>query len=128
MFGLLWAMPFPKLNFLKTYNGFFNWASFLIALLIYVYYKLSPILSYFMLLVLMAFSFGVIKLVDWQNAGGLQLWIVSVVLLVLSFLGYALMPSAKNNQASIWEKTKILFITPLWMLHLALKKISINKY
>ena len=45
LFGLIWAIPFPHLNFLGSYNGFFNWDSFLIAFAIYYYYKLSPMLS-----------------------------------------------------------------------------------
>src|ERR1700761_3614988 len=80
IFGLLWAIPFPHLKFLGAYNGYFNWASFAIAFSIYYYYKLSPVLSYFMLLVLMIFSFGVIQLADWQTAGGPALWQVCIVL------------------------------------------------
>ena len=54
--GMAWAIPFPYLKFLGQYNGFFNWASFLIAISIYYYYKLSPVLSYLILIVFFAFS------------------------------------------------------------------------
>ena len=31
LLGLVWAIPFPYIKFLGQYNGFVNWASFLIA-------------------------------------------------------------------------------------------------
>jgi uncharacterized membrane protein YGL010W len=58
LLGLFWAIPFPYLKFLGKYNGFLNWASFLIGFSIYYYYKLSPVLSYLMLLILFGFSYG----------------------------------------------------------------------
>src|SRR5271170_4764375 len=68
--GLVWAIPFPYIKFLGEYNGFFNWASFLIAFSIYYYYKLSPTLSYVMFLVLFAFCYGIIELEGWYRSGG----------------------------------------------------------
>src|SRR5882757_10768810 len=60
LLGLVWSIPFPSLNFLGTYNGVFNWASFLIAFSVYYYLKLSPILSYLMLFVLFGFCYAII--------------------------------------------------------------------
>src|SRR5580700_10645698 len=61
LLGLVWAIPFPHINFLGRFNGFFNWASFLIAFSVYYYYKLSPVLSYLMLLIVFSFSYGIIE-------------------------------------------------------------------
>ena len=65
--GFVWSIPFPHLGFLGIYNGYLNWASFLIALTIYFYYKLSPLLSYVALLIIFGFSYGVIQLLEWQK-------------------------------------------------------------
>src|SRR5215469_13381803 len=62
LLGLIWAIPFPHLKFMGQYADYFNWASFLIAFSIYYYYKLSPVLSYIMLLIIFAFSYGIIEL------------------------------------------------------------------
>lgn len=51
LLGLVWAIPFPHLEFLGKYNGFLNWASFLIAFSLYYYFILSPALSFLMLCV-----------------------------------------------------------------------------
>jgi uncharacterized membrane protein YGL010W len=126
LFGLLWAIPFPYLKFLGSYNGYFNWASFLIAFSIYYYYKLSPVLSYFMLLVLMLFSFGVIELSEWQKAGGPALWLVCLVLFVLSWIGQFIGHNIEGKKPSFLDDLKFLMIGPIWLLHFILKKFSVK--
>ncbi|HTE01186.1 MAG TPA: Mpo1-like protein [Mucilaginibacter sp.] len=126
VFGLLWAIPFPHFKFLGTYNGYFNWASFLIAFCIYYYYKLSPVLSYFMLIVLMGFSFGVIELAEWQKAGGPALWIVCLVIFVLSWIGQLIGHKLEGKKPSFADDLKFLLIGPIWLLHFILKKLSIK--
>lgn len=126
LFGLLWAIPFPHLKFLGSYNGFFNWASFLIAFSIYYYYKLSPMLSYAMLMVLMAFSYGVTQLVAWQTAGGPALWLVCSVVFVLAGLGQFAGKKMEGKRRSFADDLKSLLLGPIWLLHIIFKKFSIR--
>ncbi len=124
--GLLWAIPFPHLRFLGQYNGFFNWASFLIAFSIYYYYKLSPVLSYFMLLLLMGLSYGVIQLAEWEKAGGPALWLVCLVLFILSWIGQFMGHKIEGKKPSFLDDLKFLLIGPAWLMHFILKKFSIR--
>jgi uncharacterized membrane protein YGL010W len=124
--GLLWAIPFPYLKFLGFYNGFVNWASFLIAFSIYYYYKLSPVLSYFMLLALMGFSYGVIQLAEWQKAGGPALWLVCSILFVASWVGQFIGHNIEGKKPSFLDDLKFLLIGPIWLLHFILKRLSIK--
>lgn len=124
--GLLWAIPFPHLGFLGQYNGFFNWASFLIAFSIYYYYKLSPILSYFMLLLLMGLSYGIIQLAEWEKAGGPALWLVCLVLFILSWIGQFMGHKIEGKKPSFLDDLKFLLIGPAWLMHFILKKFSIR--
>jgi uncharacterized membrane protein YGL010W len=126
LFGLLWAIPFPYLKFLGSYNGYFNWASFLIAFSIYYYYKLSPVLSYFMLVVLMGFSLGVIELAEWQKAGGPALWLICLILFLLSWTGQFIGHNIEGKKPSFLDDIKFLLIGPIWLLHFILKKFSIR--
>ncbi len=126
LFGLLWAIPFPYLKFLGSYNGYFNWASFLIAFSIYYYYKLSPVLSYFMLLIVMAFSFGVIELADWQKAGGPALWLVCLIIFAISWVGQFIGHNIEGKKPSFLDDIKFLLIGPIWLLHFILKKFSVK--
>jgi uncharacterized membrane protein YGL010W len=126
IFGLFWSIPFPNLKFLGSYNGYFNWASFLIAFAIYYYYKLSPVLSYFMLFVLMGFSYGIIELVEWQKAGGTALWLVCSVIFLVSWIGQFIGHKIEGKTPSFLDDLKFLLIGPIWLLHFILKKFSIK--
>ena len=126
LFGLLWAVPFPNLKFLGSLNGYFNWASFLIALSIYYYYKLSPILSYFMLLVFMLFSLAVIELAEWQAGGGPTLWVICLVIFIASLIALFIGRKNQGKKTSFIDDLKFLVVAPIWLLHFILKKFSIK--
>jgi len=124
--GLVWSIPFPHLQFLGRYNGFFNWASFLMAFSIFYYYKLSPILSYFMLFLFFGFSYGVMELDQWQKAGGPSLGPLCFVTFILTriaqFIGYRL----EGITPPLSEDLKSLLIAPIWLFHFVLKRFSIR--
>lgn len=83
--GLVWCIPFPHLAFLKQYNGFVNWASFLIAALVYYYYRYVPSISYLILLFVFGSSAGIVFLEKWRDtAAGPQVWVVCGIVLIFS--------------------------------------------
>lgn len=124
--GLVWVIPFPYVKFLGKYNGYFNWASFLVAFSIYYYYKLSPVLSYLMLLILFGFSYLIIDLAAWQAAGGPALWKVCLSIFVLSWAGQFTGHLIEGKRPSFLDDLKSLLIGPIWLLHFILKKLSIR--
>jgi uncharacterized membrane protein YGL010W len=124
--GLVWAIPFPYIKFMGRYNGYFNWASFLVAFSIYYYYKLSPVLSYLMLLVLFGFSYCIIALAEWQKAGGPAMWQVCAVIFVLSWIGQFAGHKIEGKKPSFLDDLKFLLIGPVWLLHFLLKRFSIR--
>ncbi|TWJ04583.1 putative membrane protein YGL010W [Mucilaginibacter frigoritolerans] len=126
LLGLVWAIPFPYLKFLGSYNGFFNWASFLIAFSIYFYYKLSPVLSYLMLLIIFAFCYGIMELDAIQKAGGPALWLVCLVLFVVSWIGQFIGHKIEGKKPSFLDDLKFLLIGPIWLLHFILKKVKLK--
>ena len=126
LFGLVWAIPFPYIKFLGQYNGFINWASFLLAFIVYYYYKLSPTLSYGMLLVLFAFSYGVIELYKVQKAGGPAVWLVCGVILTTSLIVEFIGNKIEGKKSSVTDRLKFFLIGPLWLLHLILKRFSVR--
>jgi uncharacterized membrane protein YGL010W len=126
LFGLLWAIPFPYIKFLASYNGYFNWASFAIAFSIYYYYKLSPVLSYAMILVFMLFSYIIVQLAGWQQSGGPALWLISVVVFVLSWIGQFIGHHIEGKKPSFLTDLKFLLIGPIWLLHFIFKKYAVK--
>jgi len=123
--GFVWSIPFPHLNFLGTYD-MFNWASFLIAFMIYYNLKLSPVLSYLLLFVLFGFCYGIMQLEAWQKAGGLILPQICIVVFVtaniLQLIGYKI----EGRKPTFAEDFKFLLVAPMWLLSLPLKKFAIK--
>ncbi|QEM12026.1 DUF962 domain-containing protein [Mucilaginibacter rubeus] len=126
LFGLIWAIPFPHLGFLGIYNGYFNWASFVIAIAIYFYLKLSPIISYFILFILLGFSYGIMELVAWQQTGGPAMWLLCVSIFIPSvsalLIGNSREPEFAKNKLNI----KSLAIAPAYLLNQLLNKLRIK--
>lgn len=125
--GLVWAIPFPHLEFLGRYNGFVNWASFLIAFTVYVYYKLSPVLSYAMILVIFIFSAGIVALEKLHNNYGWPpMWQVCLGIFILAWTGQFIGHKIEGKKPSFLDDVKFLLIGPIWLLHFMFKKAGIR--
>jgi uncharacterized membrane protein YGL010W len=126
LLGLVWCIPFPHLEFLGKYNGFVNWASFLIAFSIFYYYKLSAVLSYMMLILVFVMSFFIVSLEKWQLNGGPAVWQVCAVIFVLSWIGQFIGHKIEGKKPSFLEDVKFLLIGPIWLLHFICKKVGLR--
>lgn len=126
LLGLVWAIPFPHLEFLGRYNGYLNWASFLIAFSIYYYYRLSPVMSYLMLLIIFAMSIGIVQLEKWEAAGGPALWLVCLVIFIVSWIGQFIGHKIEGKKPSFLDDVKFLLIGPIWLLHFICKRIGLR--
>ncbi|WP_461453306.1 Mpo1-like protein [Mucilaginibacter sp.] len=126
LFGLLWAIPFPYIKFLGRYNADFNWSSFLLAISVYYYYRLSPLLSYFMLFIMLAYSYLVILLLQWQKAGGPPMGALCGLIFFVScaalYGGY----KKESKKLSFEYQCKNILIAPLFLVHLVVKRFKIK--
>ncbi|WP_207422386.1 hypothetical protein [Desertivirga brevis] len=122
LLGLIWSIPFPQLGFLGKFNGFVNWASFVIAFSIYYYYRLSPVISYGVLLLVFAFSAGIVGLEKVQNNGGPAMG--SVCLVVFMF-GIAMQYFASGKEGSALSPRNIL-VSPVWLIYSIFKKTGLK--
>lgn len=126
LLGLVWSIPFPQLGFLGMYNGYINWASFLIAFSVYYYYRLSPVMSYLMLLIIFAMSIGIVQLEKWEAAGGPALWLVCLVIFALAWVGQFAGHKIEGKKPSFLDDVKFLLIGPIWLLHFVCKKVGLR--
>jgi uncharacterized membrane protein YGL010W len=126
LLGLTWAIPFPYIKLLGQYNGYFNWASFVLAFSIYYYYKFSPMFSYIMLLVAFALSYGIIEIDTLHKTGGPALWLVSVIIFVLGCVGEFVGHKIEGRRPSFLDDVKFLLIGPVWLLHFTMKRLNIK--
>ncbi|MDQ7948413.1 MAG: DUF962 domain-containing protein [Pedobacter sp.] len=126
LLGMVWAIPFPHLEFLGKYNGYFNWASFLIAFSLYYYFTLSPVLSFLMLWVVGLMSFGIVKLEWWAANGGPALWLSCLGIFVLAWIGQFIGHKIEGKKPSFLDDVKFLLIGPIWLLHFICKRLGIR--
>ena len=126
LLGLVWSIPFPHIAFLGKYNGFVNWASFLIAFSVYYYYRLSPVLSYMMLLLIVIMSWGIVSLEQWQKTGGPAVWLICLIIFVVSWIGQFIGHKIEGKKPSFLDDIKFLLIGPIWLLHFICKRIGIK--
>lgn len=126
LLGLVWAIPFPHLEFLGRYNGYVNWASFLIAFSVYYYYRLSPVMSYLMLLLIFGMSILIVQLEKVEAAGGPALWLVCLMIFVLAWIGQFIGHKIEGKKPSFLEDVKFLLIGPIWLLHFICKKVGLR--
>lgn len=124
--GLIWSIPFPHLDFLGGLNGYVSWAWFLIVFAVYYYFKLSPVLAGFMLLLIVVFVYAIIALLNWQHNGGPMLWQSCLVIFVLSWVGQFIGHKIEGKKPSFFDDIKFLLIGPIWLLHFVLMKVGIR--
>jgi len=126
LLGLVWQIPFPRLGFLGSYNGYFNWASFLLAFSLYYYFTLSPVLFFMMIWVVGIMSYGIVQLEYWEAAGGPAAWLIFLIIFVLSWIGQFIGHKIEGKKPSFLDDIKFLLIGPIWLLHFICKKTGIR--
>lgn len=112
--GLIWAIPL-QFTFLGALKDYFNVASIVIGIVMYLYLKWSPTLSYAMLLSIGLFSFFIVQLEYWEKAGGPAFWMVCLVMLIISWLVLCFGNKQEERKFSLFEDFQYLLIAPLWM-------------
>ncbi|MGI4727100.1 MAG: hypothetical protein ACRYGB_00890 [Janthinobacterium lividum] len=123
--GLSWTLPFPYLHFLGMYNNYFNWASFIIAISIYYYSNLSPLLSYVMLFLALIFTY-LISMIEKQFSDDLQMGTLFGLILLLSLLLHYQHTKKIGNYNSTKIELGFIWIGPIWIVSLMLKRFKIK--
>ena len=126
LFGLAWVIPFPYIKFLGKYNQDFNWSSVLLAAMVYYYLKLSPVLAYAILFVLLLYFYLITSYLQVQKDGAPNLAFISLVIYTVScivlFIGYI-----KEGKKLSWEyRIKNMLIAPVFLLHLVLRRFKVK--
>ena len=115
--GLVWMIPFPKLGFLVRANmdTFLNWGSFYIAIIIYLYLRLAPTLSYAMLFTIGIMSFCIVQLEYVERDGGPAVWQVCTILTVIGIVGTAFQAKKEPVGIAPADVWRLLTIGPIWL-------------
>ncbi len=126
LLGLLWQIPFPHLEFLGRYNGYFNWASFLIAFAMYYYFTLSRVLFFIMIWIISAMSYAIVKIEQAYGLGSKTAIAIYAAVFILSWIGQFIGHKIEGKKPSFLNDVKFLLIGPIWLLHFICKKINLK--
>ena len=126
LLGLAYAIPFPHLGFLGQYASYINWVSLVIAFSVYFYMKISPILSYIMLLVEFLMGYGIMQLADWQKTTGPGMPVVCFLILMTAYLLEFIGQTIERKRYSFTNSIKFQFYGPIWLVSLLLKKLKVK--
>ncbi|GAA3965858.1 Mpo1-like protein [Mucilaginibacter dorajii] len=127
LFGLFWAIPFPHLQFLGSYNGYFNWASFVIAIAIYYYLRISPLISYAILFILLGFSYLILELLSWQQLGGPAMWLVCTIIFIPSICVVLIGNTREKTYVQYGLNISSLPLAPVSIIYKLLKAVGVNR-
>jgi uncharacterized membrane protein YGL010W len=123
--GFVWSLPFPQLKFLGAYISFLNWGSFLIAFSVYYYMRLSPLMSYILLLLLFGLVYIIIQL-QGAEKGGFLLPQVCVFIFVMSLIAQFIGYQIERKKPTFSDEFKFMLTGPVWLLSLVLKKFGVK--
>lgn len=125
--GLIWMIPFPQFQFLinMKMHTFLNWGSLFIAIVVYVYLKLAPTLSYAALLSIAVMSFFIVQLEYVERDGGPTVVFVCSIIAFLGLIGLFLQ-SRKEGNISIKHFLQFLGLGPIWLWSKVFDKFKIK--
>lgn len=122
--GLIWAIP-VQFNFLGKYKDFANLATIAIGIVMYYYWTLSRMLFWVMLFTIGVFSYFIVQLEYWEQAGGPAFWAVCAVIFVLAWIGQFIGHKIEGEKPSFITDLKFLLIGPLWLWMKVFNKLKI---
>lgn len=126
LLGLIWQIPFPHLSFLGSYNGFFNWASFLLAFSLYYYFTLSPTLFFLMIWVVGLMSYIIVKIEHAVGLGTGTAYAIYSTIFIAAWIGQFIGHKIEGKKPSFLDDVKFLLIGPIWLLHFICRKVGIK--
>lgn len=102
-------------------NPYANWATVVLIVVLVYYISLSIFLTIGMAI------FGLVCLlgVQWIANSGLQLWIVSVAIFVIAWIGQFYGHKVEGKKPSFLKDLQFLLIGPAWLMHFIYKKAGI---
>lgn len=121
--GLVWLIPVPKV---LSFNGYFNWASLLMAFVFYYWYQLSVTLAYAMILVLFVMSYVIVLINAALVVGPISALTVYLILFALAWAGQFAGHKIEGKKPSFLEDLQFLLIGPLWLLQFIFAKLKIR--
>lgn len=120
--GLIWSIPAgPVQALLGEGNPYATWATVTLILVIAYYITLSIWLTIGMAL----FGLLCIMVIQMIAAAGLPVWLVSIVIFVVAWVGQFYGHKVEGKKPSFFKDLQFLLIGPAWLMHFIYKNLGI---
>ncbi|MGB9429250.1 MAG: Mpo1-like protein [Gammaproteobacteria bacterium] len=117
--GLLWSIPAPR-AFVQV-SPLANWGVLLVILALIYYYALTWRLALGMTVVMVI----VIAIVYGASRLPAPLWLVSVIVFVVAWIGQFVGHKIEGKKPSFFKDIQFLLIGPLWLLAFFYRRLSL---
>lgn len=126
--GLIWMVPFPQFGFLVKLkmHTFLNWGSFFIAVVIYLYLRLAPTLSYAVLFSIAIMSFFIVRLEYVEHDGGPTVFLVCTIISICSLIALFILAKRESITVSGKQFWQLLTVGPIWLWSKVFEKLKIK--
>ncbi|TWU13712.1 hypothetical protein CA54_25470 [Symmachiella macrocystis] len=121
LIGLLWGVALPGTASMNS--PYWNWGMLLIVISLLFYLRLSLMLAAGMLLVSAA-AVGV--LVAYQRTGLGPVWVASLVVFVVAWIGQFIGHKIEGKKPAFFEDIQYLLIGPIWLLAFIYRRLGIR--
>ena len=119
LLGLLWSVPVP--GFIQNISPWLNWGTFVMALALLYYVRLSGRLALGMVLVWIAMAAGLRVVAE---LAALPLWAICLLIFALAWVGQFWGHKVEGKKPSFLKDLQFLLIGPLWLLHFVYRRLG----
>ncbi|QDH81583.1 DUF962 domain-containing protein [Echinicola soli] len=122
--GLIYSIPAGSISFLQDYIGAFaNWATIVLAVVLFYYYSLSPplALGMFLFSALCLFLANFITIV-----APIPLWAVCLIIFLFSWALQFYGHKIEGKKPSFLKDIQFLLIGPAWLMHFIYKQLGFS--
>ncbi|MFK8016746.1 MAG: DUF962 domain-containing protein [Gammaproteobacteria bacterium] len=119
LIGALWSLPVPA-AFVEI-SPLMNWGTLFILASIVYYFIMSVPLALGMVLLMMP----AILLLHWASGLSVPLWVLSLGVFVLSWVGQFIGHVVEGKRPSFFKDVQFLMIGPIWLLGFVYRRLGI---
>lgn len=119
LIGALWSLPVPQ-AFLDI-SPLMNWGFLFVLASIVYYFIMSVPLALGMVLIMAP----AIALLHWASGLSTPLWVLSLVIFVVSWIGQFIGHMVEGKRPSFFKDVQFLMIGPIWLLGFVYRRLGI---
>jgi uncharacterized membrane protein YGL010W len=117
--GMLWSLPVPAA--FEQISPALNWGTAFVMAAVVYYFLMSVTLGLGMVVIVL----GMMAVVHWLDGFSTPLWLVSLVIFVVAWIGQFIGHIVEGKKPSFFKDLQFLMIGPAWLLGFIYRRLGI---